>query len=371
MDKVRFAREERGPDALRLRRIAVGVGFLMAVLLALAPAGIFWTGVSVAQSPGAQAYEASYDGEFQRGLDFLRRRRYEDALKSFKRANEMHNKQSAECYFGMAQAYMALEAYKSAAESCDKMIEFSGADRQQQAQAYNLKGIAVLTQAASKDQKKLLEAETLFRQGLAQNTDLPILRYNLGYTLLQESRDPEGIAELKKYVELAPKGTKSEEALKLIENPRRAREAYAPDFSLTTSEGEEISLDGLRGKVVLLDFWGTWCPPCVESVPELRDLRKKYAKEPSFVMISISNDGVEQKWRDFIVKNQMVWPQFLDRDRKMLRAFEVHEYPTYIVIDPEGIVRYRSYGHSSAKMSSLDDAVRKQLKSIAKTPPPE
>lgn len=281
----------------------------------------------------------------------------------------MRNKQSAECFFEMAQTYMALEAYKSAAESCDKTIEFSGGDTQKQAQAYNLKGIAVLTQAGSKDPKKLQEAEALFRQGLALNTDLPILRYNLGYALLQESRDPEGLAELKKYVELVPEGSKSEEALKMIENPRRAREAYAPDFSLTTSEGEYISLDDLRGKVVLLDFWGTWCPPCVASVPVLRDLRKRYEKEKSFVMISISSDGVEEKWRDFIVKNQMVWPQYLDRDRRVQHAFDVHDFPTYILIDHEGIVRFHAVGSGWERTGDLDSAIKKEMKIVAKSAP--
>jgi hypothetical protein len=100
---------------------------------------------------------------------------------------------------------------------------------------------------------------------LALGTNLPILHFNLGYTLLQEGRDAEGIAELKKFTAVESEGAKADQALKLIENPRRAREAYAPDFSFITSEGEYLSLDDLRGKVVLLDFWGTWCPPCVES----------------------------------------------------------------------------------------------------------
>jgi peroxiredoxin len=88
-------------------------------------------------------------------------------------------------------------------------------------------------------------------------------------------------------------------------------------------------------------------------------------------MIGISSDGVEEKWQDFIVKNQMVWPQFLDRERKVQRAFEVTKFPTYIVIDHEGIVRYNASGAGPERMSSLDDAIRKQLKILAKTQPAE
>jgi len=374
-----FGSEKRWTRRSRSTLIRLSIGLLMGVLAALALGGISWNGFPVArskqapeaQAQGAQGNDASYDSEFQKGLDLLRRKRYDDALKSFKRANEMRNRQSAECFYGMAQAYLGLEAYKNVAESCDKIIEFSGGDNQLQAQAFNLKGIALQTQADGKDQKRLLDAETNFRQGLALGTDLPVLRYNLGYTLMQENRDAEGISELKKYLELVPEGAEAELTQKLIENPRRAREAYAPDFSVTTSEGEYISLDDLRGKVVLLDFWGTWCRPCVASVPALRDLRKRYAKEKSFVMISISSDGVAEKWRDFIVKNQMDWPQYLDRNRKVQSAFDVHAFPTYIMLDHEGIVRYRTVTTSWERTGDLDSAIKKEIKIIAKSGPTE
>lgn len=377
---VGFGFGERRIGRSRSTLIRLTNRLLCGLLLAPALAGISWTSFSVARSQQvhgtqetktAQGNEVSYDTEFQKGLDLLRRKRYDDALKSFKRANEMRNKQSAECFYGMARAYLGLEAYKNVAESCDRIIEFSGSDTKLQAQAYNLKGIALQTQAEGKDQKKLQDAEANFRQGLALGTDLPILRYNLGYTLLQENRDPEGIAELKKYVELVPEGESAELALKAIENPRRARESYAPDFSLTTSEGEYLSLDELRGKVVLLDFWGAWCPPCVASVPALRDLHKRYAKERSFVMISVSSDGIEEKWKDFILKNQMDWPQYLDRGHKVQQAFGVHAFPSYVLIDHEGIVRYRTVTTSWERTGDLDSAIKKEIKIIAKSSPTE
>ena len=363
------------PTLIRLRN-----RLLLGLLVTLVLAGSSWAGFPLVRSQkaqqaqgtqGAQGNDASYDTEFQKALDLLRRKRYDEALKSFKRANEMRNKQSAECFYGMAQAYLGLEAYKNVAESCDKIIEFAAGNAQLQAQSYNLKGIALQTQSEGKDQKKLQDAEANFRQGLALGIDLPGLHYNLGYTLLQENRDPEGIAELKKYVELVPEGDKTEQALKVIENPRRAREAFAPDFSLTTSEGEYISLDDLRGKVVLLDFWGTWCPPCVASVPALRDLHKRYAKEKSFVMISVSSDGIEEKWKDFILKNQMDWPQYLDRSHKIQRAFDVHAFPSYILLDHEGIVRYRTVTTSWERTGELDAAIKKEIKIIAKSAPTE
>jgi len=332
------------------------------VILTLA-AGI-WIGAPNVKAQG----EVTYDSEVAKANDLIRRRRYEDALKSYKRANDMRDKKSAECLFGMAQAYYGLEAYKNVVETCEKVIEVAPGDVQTLAQAYNLEGIALQTQANVKDQKKLGDAEAAFRKGLALSTDLPILRYNLGFTLLELGRDPEGIVELKKYVDAQPNGSKAESAAKLIENPRRAREAYAPDFSLTTADGEYISLEDLHGKVLLLDFWGTWCPPCVASVPALRDLQRRFAKEPQFKMISVSTDGDEAKWRAFIDKNQMAWTQYLDRDHHIRQAFDVRAFPTYILIDAEGIVRFREITSSWEHTGDLPDAIKKYLKLASKGP---
>ena len=183
---------------------------------------------------------------------------------------------------------------------------------------------------------------------------------------MEMGRDAEGAVELKKYIELQPDNPKAESAAKLIENPRRAREAYSPDFSITTSDGEYVTVDDLRGKVVLLDFWGTWCPPCVASVPALRDLQKRFAKEPLFKMISVSTDSDEPKWRAFTEKNQMVWTQYLDRDRHVVRMFDVRAFPTYILLDAEGIIRFHEITTSWEQSGTLNDAIKKYLKSAAK-----
>jgi thioredoxin family protein len=95
-------------------------------------------------------------------------------------------------------------------------------------------------------------------------------------------------------------------------------------------------------------------------------LNKKFAKESSFVMISVSSDGDEDKWKDFIAKEKMVWVQYLDRDRKVQRAFRIDRFPTYILLDPDGVIRYRSTGMSFDKEALLEDAVKKQIKSLAK-----
>jgi peroxiredoxin len=313
------------------------------------------------------AQELGYEEEIAKGKDLFRRGRYEDALKSFKRANEMREKKCAECYAWMAETYRALEAYKIVIESADKVIEFANGDQQLVLKAYNQKGLALQSSAEWKDQKKLQAAEAVFRQALVLEGAPPIIRYNLGVTLLQLRRDDEGLVELKQYIQLEPRGPFIETARKMVENPRRARENFAPDFSFTSSEGEHITLDDLRGKVVLLDFWGTWCPPCVESVPELRDLHKRYSKDGTFMLIGISSDSDEAEWKDFTEKNKMIWPQYRDYDRRIQRAFGIRAFPTYVVIDHEGVVRFQSEGLSWQLAAALDETIKKQIKIVAKS----
>ena len=319
----------------------------------------------------ARAQDDDAQAELTKGAELMRRHRYEDALKSFKHANDLRKGNCAECFYDIAQAYEGLSAYKNAIDNCDKAIDLAGGDKELSISIYNLRGTALIESAERKDQKKLQDAETTLRKGIAISPEVAILHYNLGIALMQLNRDADGAAELKKYLELNPNSPNAEEARKMIENPRRSREAYAPDFSFTSSAGEYLSTEELRGKVVLLDFWGTWCPPCRESVPSLRDLYKHYSKEGAFVMISVSVHDEESAWRDFTAKNQMAWPQAFDRDNKIQRTFQVTKFPTYILIDHEGIIRYRVSGFSFEREASLSDAIHKAIKVVAKSGPAE
>jgi thiol-disulfide isomerase/thioredoxin len=317
--------------------------------------------------PVQETNDAAFQQELENGKDLFRQRRYDDALKSFRRANELRDKKCAACYAWMAEAYFSLEAYKNVISAADKAVALAPNDTQLLLKIYNNKGLALQAQADRKDQEKLQLAESVFRLGLALPNAPAILRYNLGVTLLQQNRDPEGVAELKQYVQLQPKGSYVALARKMIDNPRRARENYAPDFAFTSSEGDYITLEDLRGKVVVLDFWATWCGPCTASVPELRNLHRKYVTNQSFVMIGVSADFDDQAWRDFTAQNKMLWAQYRDQDRKIQRAFDIHAYPTYIIIDHEGIVRYLSIGAGYRSSIKLEDELRKQLMLASKS----
>jgi thiol-disulfide isomerase/thioredoxin len=151
------------------------------------------------------------------------------------------------------------------------------------------------------------------------------------------------------------------EARNIIANPVRARTPFAPGFSFTSLENEKISSEALRGKVVLLDFWATWCPPCRASIPSIKGLQGKYAGK-QVQIISISSDSDEQAWRSFVAAQHMNWTEYIDLPRNIQNAFGVDSLPTYVVIDKDGVVRFRQSGFGNETPGEIEEAINKALK---------
>jgi TonB family protein len=307
---------------------------------------------------------ATLDADVEAALQYLQRRQYDEALKAFRQVNDRRGGKCAVCYVGMARAYESMGAAKNVVDSCDRAVAVAGEDKTAIVQARQLKAVALQDLAQGKDPKRLHEAEDELSAALALDPAANYLHFNLGLVLLREGRDADGVAELKAELAIRPNGPQAERARSMIENPRRAREAFAPQFSVVTLDRELVDLDSLKGKVVLVDFWGTWCPPCVAAVPTLRDLQKKHAKD-AFVLLSVSSDSDEAVVRAFADKNRLAWPQYWDRDRKVQQAFDVRAFPTYVLIDDEGVVRFRTTGGGLHEPLGLEDAIKKALKASA------
>ena len=235
----------------------------------------------------------------------------EDALKAFRQANDRRGQNCTICYVGMARVYnKTLGARRTSSRAA------IAPSRSWRGQVSGDPGPAVESRRHSrisrsgKDPKRLREAEDELRAALSLDPTANYLHFNLGLVLLREGRDADGVAELKEELAIRPNGPQADRARSMIENPRRAREAFAPNFSVVTLDREFVDLGSLKGKVVLLDFWGTWCPPCVAAIPTLKDLQKRHAKD-RFVLLSVSSDGDEAVVRTFTEKNRLDWPQYL------------------------------------------------------------
>jgi thiol-disulfide isomerase/thioredoxin len=290
------------------------------------------------------------------------KRKYELALDAYHKADKLSHHSSAPCYLKIAGVERKLGDFSSALDNAKKAVKVAGGDTPVAVRAHLLRATLLSQMSGKSTDKKLKEAEDEIRQAISLDSSNAVARYDLGFVLLKQERDPEGTAELNAF--LAMSGQDSEtvaEARRLVANPLRARAPFAPDFSFTTYQKQEISNISLRGKVVLVDFWGTWCPPCRESVPALRNLNKKYAGKP-FQLVSVSSDDDEDVWKTFIKAERMEWSQYIDLPGEVLHAFKVDSFPTFVVLDKDGVIRFRQSGEGPQTESELEDAINKYLK---------
>ena len=301
----------------------------------------FIGGTSSAQEAKAQLDPVAQQ-ELKAGQEALVAHHYDGAEKAFRKANKIQHEACLACYFGLAQALASLGQKKDALDAADKAMKLATNDVER-AQVHSLRGFTLAS--AGSDAKTLKEEESEYRQALQLDSTVTEYHLRLGMTLMKESQDDEGEKEIGQYLYLDPQGRYTEYARKLMDNPRRAREDYAPEFSVRTLQGETVSLSALTGKFIVLDFWATWCPPCRASVGELKELTRKYPRD-RVVLISVSADKEEDKWRDFVAKKEMDWHQYRDPEGSIQRTFGIHAFPTYIVIDPEGIVRQKIVGEN-------------------------
>lgn len=311
-----------------------------------------------------QDADPKFTAALEKGEAALKSRRFQEALDAFKDANNTAGRKSATALYGTSRAYFGLGAFKSAADACADALKHVGDNPQLSSQIRNQRGLALSNLAQKSSDRVLKEAEAEFRAVLVATDVFPIVWYNLGVVLLKQERDEEGIIALQAYLESGAKTPEASLAKSMIENPRRAREPFAPDFGITTHKAEYLELKDLRGKVVLLDFWGMWCGPCLAATPELVQMYKRLAPRDPFEMIGVSSDpqSEEAKWKAYIADNKMDWPNYLDTNRRLHRLFEVGPVPTYIIVDHEGVMRFTTTGWSPGSTSRLEGEIRSALR---------
>jgi thiol-disulfide isomerase/thioredoxin len=139
----------------------------------------------------------------------------------------------------------------------------------------------------------------------------------------------------------------------------------AQDFTLPRLDGGEITLSKLRGKVVLVDFWATWCNPCQQSMPVIERLYEKY-KDKGFTVVSINTEGpgIEGKARAFAQSFGLTFPVVVD-DHRVMGKYKVETIPHLFVIDREGKVQGYENGLNDADsfQRSLEGKIQRVLES--------
>ncbi len=118
----------------------------------------------------------------------------------------------------------------------------------------------------------------------------------------------------------------------------------APEFKLPALNGQYVSLSDFRGKVVMVHFWATWCPPCVEELPTLSKLYQEI-KGKDFEMLAVSVDeGGEEAVTSFMRRNGLNVPVLLDTARAISAQYGTFKFPETYILDRDGIVRYKVIG---------------------------
>lgn len=129
------------------------------------------------------------------------------------------------------------------------------------------------------------------------------------------------------------------------QHPAPEVDHVAPDFTLPDLEGNQISLSTYKGRVVLLNFWATWCPPCRLEMPTMEKAYRKY-RDKGFEVVAVSVDaGPKSSVKSFLRELGLSFQVLLDPDMEILRAYRGFSLPMTVVIDRQGVIRSRELGY--------------------------
>ncbi|MGA9584135.1 MAG: redoxin domain-containing protein [Terracidiphilus sp.] len=285
---------------------------------------------------------------YQNAIDWLKTGNRAEAIDSFRKAA----RQDSHCTECLRQAYSLATStgqYKEAEEIAREWLAIAATDFDRAAAHYRI--AIALQQQGINDKKEKCFGESCdeFKSALQLEPRLTAIHYAMGVSLAHMHQDDAARAEFASFLAtdtVTP--NVHERAQRYIDRVDLARARMAPPFSVTTLDGQHVSLDSLAGKVVLIDFWATWCGPCREALPHIRDIAHRFQEEP-LVVISISLDKDEDKWREFIAKNQMTWPQYRDGsfNGAIARSFGVTAIPATFTIDADGVLEDQHVGDAN------------------------
>lgn len=313
----------------------------LALLFAITPA--------IAQQKPDGPSDEKAQKTYKHALEALRDHRPGIALDEFKKADKQDGGHCRACQKQMIKYGIELGEWKTAELAADEMIA-EATDAKEVAMAHFQSGAVFISEGLQRHKDECFaRAHDEETKALAAYSNFPDAVMLDGRALAQLKQDDAAKARFEQFTKLRPaEDTERQRALRYIARPELARARMAPPFAVTTVDGQHVSMDDLQGKVVLLDFWATWCGPCREALPHIQNVAKKFRGQP-LVILSVSLDSDEQKWKEFIGKNEMTWPQYRDGGftGSIAKMFGVTAIPHTFTIDADGVLQEEHIGDAS------------------------
>jgi peroxiredoxin len=150
-------------------------------------------------------------------------------------------------------------------------------------------------------------------------------------------------------------------ALPLIASAAAAPKAMAPDFTLRQIDGPNLRLGEQRGRVVMVNFWATWCGPCRVELPQLARLHEKY-RASGLVLLGVNIDEDPNAARALAGKLGLKFPVLLDSDKKVVGSYDLNAMPATVLIDKDGRVRHLHRGYREGVELTYEQQLRELLK---------
>jgi thiol-disulfide isomerase/thioredoxin len=283
---------------------------------------------------------------FEEAIEWQKRGAKEAAIEDFRKANKQDGGHCTECTRRAYMLAISIAAYKDAEDIARDAIAQSQTDQERAVSHYRLAMALQQQGVESKKDKCFDESCDEFKSALALDPKLAAVHYAMGVSLAHLHQDDAARGEFKTFLQDDRDNmTVHERAERYVDRIDLARSTMAPPFSIVTLDGQHLSLDSLAGKVVLIDFWATWCGPCREALPHIQKIVHKFEGQP-LVVLSISLDDKEDKWKDFVAKNQMTWMQYRDGGfgGRVAKQFGVNAIPATFTIDADGVLEDQHVG---------------------------